>query len=145
MTYAQICYASLYLQQQKDLPFILASNDTFDQLADRRLPGPSHIGAYAIQVTTGREPVVTGKPSKSLGTHLTVLHGLDPTRTCMVGDRLDSDIAFGNGAGFHSLLVMTGCTTEELLLEKINEAGCVPSDELWWPDFRLESLGHLKQ
>lgn len=31
----------------------------------------------------------------------------------MVGDRLDTDIKFGNGGGMKSALVLTGCATTE--------------------------------
>ena len=42
-------------------------------------------------------------------------------RVCMVGDRLDTDILFGNDNGLKSCLVLSGVTTEEKLLSKENQ------------------------
>jgi ribonucleotide monophosphatase NagD (HAD superfamily) len=35
-------------------------------------------------------------------------HNFDPSRTIIIGDRLDTDIAFGKSGGLATLLVMTG-------------------------------------
>jgi ribonucleotide monophosphatase NagD (HAD superfamily) len=35
-------------------------------------------------------------------------HAFDPARTIMVGDNLDTDIAFGRNGGISTLLVMSG-------------------------------------
>ena len=37
--------------------------------------------------------------------HLIARHALDARRTCMVGDRLDTDVAFGRASGMRTLLV----------------------------------------
>ena len=37
-----------------------------------------------------------------------IRHQLVPAKTIMVGDRLDTDIAFGKMGGLSTLLVMTG-------------------------------------
>lgn len=38
--------------------------------------------------------------------------GLDPSRTIMIGDRIDTDIACGKAAGISTALVLTGATSE---------------------------------
>lgn len=45
---------------------------------------------------------------------------IDRSRVCMVGDRLDTDILFGNDNGLKSCLVLSGVTSEEKLLSKEN-------------------------
>jgi len=38
---------------------------------------------------------------------------IDKSKICMVGDRLDTDIVFGNSNGCQSVLTLSGVTTEE--------------------------------
>ncbi len=45
--------------------------------------------------------------------------GVNPATAIMIGDRLDTDVAFGNMAGVSSALVLTGVTTPEDLLGKV--------------------------
>jgi ribonucleotide monophosphatase NagD (HAD superfamily) len=55
-----------------------------------------------------REPIVTGKPSPFLMQDIAAKHGVQPARSIMVGDRLDTDILWGLNTGMATLLVMTG-------------------------------------
>ena len=41
----------------------------------------------AVAVASGRKPIVMGKPSRQVFEALRLKHGLDPTRTVMVGDK----------------------------------------------------------
>jgi ribonucleotide monophosphatase NagD (HAD superfamily) len=87
-----------------------------------------------------REPdEVAGKPSPGLAKLVASATGLAPERTCMVGDRLDTDIRFGNSAAYAaSVLVLTGVTREEQL------AGLSPcAEEL--PTHVLDSVGDLAE
>jgi ribonucleotide monophosphatase NagD (HAD superfamily) len=47
-------------------------------------------------------------------------YGMDRSRICMVGDRLDTDVLFGNDNGLKSVLVLSGVTSEEKLLSPDN-------------------------
>jgi ribonucleotide monophosphatase NagD (HAD superfamily) len=80
-----------------------------------------------------REPVVTGKPSPFLVTDIIARHGCLPGRMVMVGDRLDTDMLWGNTAGMRSLLVMTG-VTDDAVLQQSNIK----------PHFVVDSLGDLR-
>jgi len=44
-------------------------------------------------------------------------HQLDPAKSCMIGDRLDTDIAFAANCSLgYSMAVLTGVSTEEEIL-----------------------------
>jgi N-acetylglutamate synthase-like GNAT family acetyltransferase len=59
-----------------------------------------------ITTTTGATPVVVGKPSLPMFEQAAKLAGVE--RILMIGDRLDTDIAGAAGAGWDSLLVLSG-------------------------------------
>ena len=42
---------------------------------------------------------------------LIIRYDLDRQKTCMVGDRLDTDIEFGKTGGIQTLLVLSGVTS----------------------------------
>ena len=71
----------------------------------------------ALRTSIGREPIILGKPHKTMWDVLEKTHQLDPARSCMIGDRLDTDIAFAANCslGF-SLAVLSGVSTEEEIL-----------------------------
>lgn len=54
------------------------------------------------------QPIITGKPSPFLMSDIAAKHGVTPSRSIMVGDRLDTDIAWGFNTGMATLLVLTG-------------------------------------
>merc|ERR1712083_518853 len=74
----------------------------------------------ALAASSQREPVLVGKPSQFMTEFLAKEYGISPKRMCMVGDRLDTDILFGQTGGMRTLLVLSGVTTEEKLREKSN-------------------------
>lgn len=82
--------------------------------------------------SSGRMPsVICGKPYTVMGACVARAFGVPSDRTCMVGDRMHTDIRFGNANGMKSLLVLSGETTREnmknfpdqpdLVLESLNE------------------------
>lgn len=57
--------------------------------------------------------------------------GIERGRICMVGDRLDTDILFGQNNGLLSCLTLSGVTTEEKLMSPENSIK---------PDFYVDSI-----
>lgn len=57
-----------------------------------------------------RDPIVTGKPSPFLMQDIAAKHNVQPAKSIMVGDRLDTDILWGLNTGMATLLVMTGAS-----------------------------------
>lgn len=60
----------------------------------------------------------------------------DPKRTIIVGDRLNTDILFGQNGGLSTLLVLTGVTTEGDITG--------PNASSIIPDYVTESVGDLR-
>jgi len=114
--FRKLSIATVLLQKNPDAPLIATNLDAFDLVgADgRHIPGNGAM-VKALEYASGRVPIDVGKPSKILIDLMVAEHGLDPARSMMVGDRLDTDIQFGINAGMHSVLVMTGVTTAETL------------------------------
>jgi HAD superfamily hydrolase (TIGR01450 family) len=77
------------------------------------LPGNGAM-VQALVHTTGRQPVVVGKPEPEL--HRASVERVQAERPLVVGDRLDTDILGANRATTDSLLVLTGVTRRRDLL-----------------------------
>jgi ribonucleotide monophosphatase NagD (HAD superfamily) len=103
----------------------------------RHIPG-NGCAVKALEYCSRRESINVGKPSKTLADLIQKEHGLDPARCLFVGDRLDTDIRFGNENGMKSLLVMSGVTTAKTLIE-LGEG----SEEEPLPHFILPHVGML--
>ena len=71
---------------------------TADLIMDRSLTG--------MQVNAG-------KGGTFLFPFLCSLYDLEPSRTAMVGDRLDTDVAMGKQGGLRTILPLTGVTSRE--------------------------------
>jgi len=116
LNYYKLSYAYLALTQIKDCKFIATNTDAQFPGTHTLLPGGGAIIA-SIVATTGMQPLVMGKPEPMILDLLAAQHNLNRARTCMVGDRLDTDIEFGNKGGLKTLLVLTGVTTFGLLMD----------------------------
>ncbi|GMY13831.1 HAD hydrolase-like protein [Fagus crenata] len=94
----------------------------------------------AISGSTQREPLVVGKPSTFMMDYLAnsfieygisnislvdfINHrfGILKSQICMVGDRLDTDILFGQNGGCKTLLVLSGVTALSMLQNPNNSS-----------------------
>ena len=66
-----------------------------------------------FEASTGRTPIVMGKPMRATVDYLTRRLRCEPEELVFVGDRLETDIAIGADHGIPSVLVLTGVTTRE--------------------------------
>ncbi len=78
------------------------------------LPGNGALVA-ALRAATSSEPVIAGKPATPLMDE--AQRSADAERPLVVGDRLDTDIAGAVNAGLDSLLVLSGVSTAQDLLD----------------------------
>lgn len=115
--YRKLCIANVLLQRNPNALFVATNEDAFDLVgADaRHLPGNGAL-VKALEHSSQRKAVNVGKPSSVLAELIQRQHGLDASRTMMVGDRLDTDIRFGIEGGMLSSLVLTGCVTAQDLI-----------------------------
>ena len=66
----------------------------------------------ALEAISGRKlELLAGKPSRLVMQVATDRMGLPPERCIMIGDRLETDIRMGQGAGMLTAAVMTGAST----------------------------------
>ncbi len=76
------------------------------------------VGAFLqlFYTSSGRRPdLIVGKPGTAMGEGLERRLGIPRARMCMTGDRMHTDIRFGNNCGMHTVLVLSGETTEETM------------------------------
>lgn len=79
---------------------------------------PPDVGSFIalLKCSSGKEPdLICGKPGTVMGGCIKGRLGVSADEVVMVGDRLHTDIRFGNQNGFATLLVLSGETTEKML------------------------------
>ncbi|KAI8915869.1 HAD-like domain-containing protein [Gorgonomyces haynaldii] len=131
INYKKIAKAFTYVNSQ-NCHFIATNADSTYPTNDRIFPGTGALLSTLI-TSLGRQPKVIGKPHQTMLDVIVDKYHLNRSRTIMVGDRLDTDILFGQQGSMKTLLVMTGVTTKEAL-EKTDIR----------PDFVLPSFGDLQ-
>ena len=66
---------------------------------------------HAFSLTAGavkKDPIVVGKPEEFMLANIAETFKLERSQICMVGDRLDTDILFGQDGGLTTMLVLSG-------------------------------------
>eukprot|EP00971_Amphidinium_carterae_P343482 6483248-Amphidinium_carterae.1 len=109
INYYKVARAVNYLRQNPRCRFILTNPDPRAKLGGDAMLPAAGAAAQFIAVAAGRQPdMICGKPSVSLARHILKSRGFEPHCTCMVGDRLDTDIEFGLSVGMQTLFVESG-------------------------------------
>lgn len=96
-------------------------------------------GAFinVVEQISKRKPIVLGKPGQVFSDFLKERCGdvNDPKRVLFIGDTLGTDVKFGKISGYQTLVVLTGLTTRDDLVEEL------PEDET--PDYYIDSIADL--
>ncbi|KAL3319931.1 hypothetical protein Ciccas_001387 [Cichlidogyrus casuarinus] len=127
--FIKIVKACLYINRR--LPFYATNTDA---QAPTVLGLTAGTGAIVQAIATGSQtqPEIIGKPSKYIIDFMhSQLSDFDEKESIFVGDKLNTDILFGNSYGLKTLLVMTGVTNEEDLAK---------AEGLMKPTFVLSSV-----
>ncbi|XP_044513018.1 glycerol-3-phosphate phosphatase [Gracilinanus agilis] len=139
-SYAKLTKAVRYLQQPGCL--LVGTN------MDNRLPleGGSYIAGTgclvrAVEMAAQRQAEIIGKPSRFIFDCVAKEFGLNPERTVMVGDRLDTDILLGVTCGLKTILTLTGVSSLEDV--KGNQESDCSHRKKMVPDFYVDSIADL--
>lgn len=96
-----------------DVPLVGTDPDRVVPAAERDVPGSGAIVNAVADVAEQAPEAVLGKPHPFTRDLVFGRLGCDPADVLVVGDRLDTDIALGVGAGATTVLVETGVATRE--------------------------------
>jgi 4-nitrophenyl phosphatase len=114
LSYAKLAFANHQLEKNPECLFIATNIDSTLPTPKGLVPGGGANVTF-LQYSSGRSPIVIGKPEPIVLELIKQSYHIDPKRTVMVGDRLDTDIAFGARGGLQTLLVFTGvCKSKDI-------------------------------
>eukprot|EP00929_Paragymnodinium_shiwhaense_P108116 TRINITY_DN7443_c0_g1_i3.p1 TRINITY_DN7443_c0_g1~~TRINITY_DN7443_c0_g1_i3.p1 ORF type:complete len:409 (-),score=134.24 TRINITY_DN7443_c0_g1_i3:99-1247(-) len=138
VNYYKLQYAQLCLNENPGCEFIATNLDRVTHLTDAQEWAGNGTMVGAIEGCTGRKPNVVGKPAPLMIDYIANKYNIsDRSRICMVGDRLDTDIAFGKNNGLRTCLTLCGVTSEDQLLEKVPR---IAGTEGVNPDFYVKTI-----
>ena len=125
-SYPKLMKAANYLARP-EVDFLVTNEDyTFPgPIPGIIIPGAGFVSA-SLRAVSGREPEVFGKPGNQMADYLKKNYNIDPSKTIMFGDRLDTDIHFANRNEFASCFVLTGVHS----LEDVGKAELAGKKEL---------------
>uniref|UniRef100_A0A8C5UGF3 Phosphoglycolate phosphatase n=1 Tax=Malurus cyaneus samueli TaxID=2593467 RepID=A0A8C5UGF3_9PASS len=141
-SYAKLCQALRYLLRGGPDCLLVGTN------RDHRLPlegGAAIPGTgclvKAVETAAQREAFIVGKPNRFMFDCVASEFDVDPARTIMVGDRLDTDILMGNNCGLTTLLTLTGVTAlDEVRGHQDSDS---PARHSLVPDYYVDSIADL--
>jgi 4-nitrophenyl phosphatase len=114
INYLKMSLALAYLR--RGAVFLATNTDSTLPNAHTFFPGAGAVGAGVVKAH-GKDPIALGKPSQAMMDAIEGKFHFDRSRTCMVGDRLNTDIQFGiEGKLGGTLMVLTGVSTKEEIL-----------------------------
>lgn len=120
INYRKLARAYHYLQNPDTL-FLATNIDSTFPTPGGLFPGAGAMSAPLSYMLGGRLPLSLGKPSQAMMDAIEGRFQFNRKRTCMVGDRLNTDIRFGVEGGLGGTLgVLTGVCKESEFLEGLD-------------------------
>ena len=114
LTFQKLHDVSYLLLTRPELPYIATNPDLVCPTEFGSVPDCGSVCGM-IYNATGKKPVVIGKPSSLMPELAMDKLGVSKEETCVVGDRIYTDVKSGLNAGCVGILVMSGETTYEIL------------------------------
>jgi len=102
------------LLRTREIPYIATNPDLVCPTEFGSVPDCGSV-CQMIENATGKRPVVIGKPAPLMPQLAMERLGYSKEETCVVGDRIYTDIKSGLNADITTILVMSGETTREIL------------------------------
>ncbi len=122
-----------YLLLTREIPYIATNPDWVCPTEFGSVPDCGSV-CQMLQNVSGKLPEFIGKPGPLMPQLALERLGYDKTQTCVIGDRIYTDIKSGLNAGTVTILVMSGETTCEILEESPDK-----------PHFVLDSAADILQ
>ncbi|XP_006874022.1 PREDICTED: phosphoglycolate phosphatase [Chrysochloris asiatica] len=139
-SYAKLTRALRHLQQPGCL--LVGTNlDNRLPLENGRFIAGTGCLVRAVEMAAQRQADIIGKPSRFIFDCVSQEYGINPERTVMVGDRLDTDILLGVTCGLKTILTLTGVSTLDDV-KRNQESDCVLTKQMV-PDFYVNSIADL--
>ena len=114
LTFQKLHDVSYLLLTRPELPYIATNPDLVCPTEFGSVPDCGSVCGMLFNAT-GKKPVVIGKPSSLMPELAMDKLGIAKEQTCVVGDRIYTDVKSGLNAGCVGILVMSGETTYEIL------------------------------
>ena len=127
LTFRKLHDVSYLLLTRPELPYIATNPDLVCPTEFGSVPDCGSV-CIMIENATGKKPVVIGKPSPLMPQLAMERLGISKEQTCVVGDRIYTDVKSGLNAGITGILVMSGETTQEILAQSPDKPHLVLED-----------------
>jgi 4-nitrophenyl phosphatase/NagD protein len=130
LTYDKLAKASIFVS--KGAFFFVTNPDLNCPTEEGPIPDTAAIASVVSKACNKEPDIVFGKPDPKILEMIMKDYQVTPEKTCIVGDRLYTDILIGINAGTLSTLVLTG----EAKLEDLKDSAIKP-------DLVVDDLGQL--
>ncbi len=111
----------------REIPYIATNPDLVCPTEFGSVPDCGSV-CMMIRNATGKTPVVIGKPGALMPQLAMEKLGRTKEETCVIGDRIYTDVKSGLNAGITGILVMSGETDEKILRESADRPDLVLRD-----------------